>query len=334
MMPRLARTWALAPAADHGRSLVVLCLLIAILSAAAAVGGLAWQAAAASETVVTARGDIVELYGRGLYRHDSLFVGAGFVGQDWVTLLLGVPALLVATFSFARGSFRGTLLLTAVLGYFLYAYASMALGAAYNELFLVYVAVFSASLFALFLAARRLEARAALRSVVPASARYAPAVYLFAAGGLTFLVWSALLVTALLDDAAPARLDAATTKVTEALDLGIIAPAAFVAGGLILSRRLGGYLIALPLLGLIIMLVPVIAAATVSQIQAGVRFTPGEIIGPLSGFLVLGGAAVPIMAIVLRTVEPRHRPGRRPERLPGADRLGGSERGRASGCGR
>jgi len=39
---------------------------------------------------------------------------------------------------YQRGSMGGQLLLTGTLGYFLYLYASMALGAAYNRLFVVY----------------------------------------------------------------------------------------------------------------------------------------------------------------------------------------------------
>lgn len=46
---------------------------------------------------------------------------------------------------------EGGLWLSGVLAYFLYNYGSMAIGAAYNSLFLIYVALFSASLFGLVL---------------------------------------------------------------------------------------------------------------------------------------------------------------------------------------
>jgi hypothetical protein len=43
---------------------------------------------------------------------------------------------------YRRGSLRGRLLLIGILTYFLYVYASIAFGAAYNALFLVYVGLF------------------------------------------------------------------------------------------------------------------------------------------------------------------------------------------------
>ena len=51
-----------------------------------------------------------------------------------------------------RGSLRGGILLTGALAYFLYYGASLGLGTAYNRLFLVYIALFSASFYAFILA--------------------------------------------------------------------------------------------------------------------------------------------------------------------------------------
>ena len=50
--------------------------------------------------------------------------------------------------------------LSGVLAYFLYNYGSMAIGAAYNSLFLIYVALFSASLFGLVLVLTSLAVQA------------------------------------------------------------------------------------------------------------------------------------------------------------------------------
>ena len=66
--------------------------------------------------------------------------------------MIGVPLLLVSTRHYRRGSLRGHLLLAGMLAFFLYDYASMAVGAAYNELLLVYIALVSTSLFGFVLA--------------------------------------------------------------------------------------------------------------------------------------------------------------------------------------
>ena len=136
------------------RTLLALCALIGLLAALAATTGLLWQGtdAGSALTVTSVRGQTVQLVGEGLYRYDSLLAGAGFRGVDVVVLVIGLPLLAVSAWLAGRESLRGRLLLVGTLGFFLYQYASMALGAAYNELFLVYIVLFSASLFAFVLA--------------------------------------------------------------------------------------------------------------------------------------------------------------------------------------
>jgi hypothetical protein len=84
--------------------------------------------------------------------------------------------------------------------------------------------------------------------------------------------------------------------------VSIIVPTAFVAGRLILRRNPLGYLIAIPLLVLEAMLAPLIVAQSVSQVQAGVSFTPGEMVGPIAGFAVLGLLAIWIIVAILRNI--------------------------------
>jgi hypothetical protein len=48
------------------------------------------------------------------------------------------------------------------------------------------------------------------------------------------------------------------------------------------------------------MLAPLIAAQTVSQLAAGVTLTPGEVIGPMGGFLAIAGASLWFLAVLLR----------------------------------
>lgn len=248
----------------------------------------------------TLRGQTVEIYGQGLYRYDTLFIGAGFKAQDTVTLLLGIPLLVLATLLYQRRSLRGGVLLMGMLGYFLYIYASMALGAAYNGLFLIYIALFSASLFAFVLAFTALDIQTISTRFATGMPRRGLIIFMFVSGLLTLTVWIAPLMAALLQGHPPKLLDSYTTKITDVLDLGIIVPAVFLSGGLLLRRNPLGYLIAVPLLMLIVMLVPIIVLSTTNQLAAGVSFTPGEIVGPIAGFLALGLMAIWLLALLLR----------------------------------
>ncbi len=88
------------------RIVVGLAALIAALALIAAGSGLFWQAAGSPFMFTTLRGQTVEMYGRGLYRFDTRFMGAGNRGTDAVTLVLGIPLLIVATLRYRRGSTR------------------------------------------------------------------------------------------------------------------------------------------------------------------------------------------------------------------------------------
>lgn len=56
-------------------------------------------------------------------------------------MFVGIPMLIFAIFLYRRGSLRSGLLLTGVLACFLYNSASVAFGAAYNPLYLLYTRI-------------------------------------------------------------------------------------------------------------------------------------------------------------------------------------------------
>ena len=284
-------------------SVLWLSSLIALLALIAASVGLFWQDGSGSFSFTTLRGQSAEIYGQGLYRYDTLFVAAGNRGTDMVTLFLGIPLLVLSTLLYRRGSLRGGLVLTGALTWFLYVDASYALGAvAYNDLFLVYVTLFSASLFAFVLALTSIDLQILPSYFSSRMPRRGPAIFMFASGLLTLFVWLIEPITALIQGRPPEHLGPYSTLFTNAVDMAIIVPAAFVAGGLILGRKPLGYVISVPLLVLEAMLAPLIVAQTVSQVRAGVSFTPGEMVGPIAGFAVLGLLAIWMIVAIVRNI--------------------------------
>lgn len=210
--------------------------LIPLLSAAIAIGaaisvlsGLFSQARPTLTT--TTRGTVTELFGSGIYAYDSLFSGAGNRGTDAVTLVVALPLLAYSLWRLRAGSPRWHLFLTGVLTWFLYVYTTLAVGAAFNGLFLVYVAVVAASLWALVVAIAGLDFTW-LAGLVDRLPRRGPAVFLLASGAFTVVVWCAPVLIAQLSADLPARLDGYTTMVTAAIDAAIVAPAALAAGTL------------------------------------------------------------------------------------------------------
>jgi hypothetical protein len=268
--------------------LLMLCALIVLLGLCTAVVSIFWAGAAPPAiTVASVRGNPVTLYGVGVYRYNPPMLGAGYAAQDLV--LFGAWACLgSAAVAFLRGMDRALIPCLGALGYLCYVYASMALGAAFEWTYPVYILLFSACVFALWLAARN-----AVQVLVPPDPpRRGMAVFIAFAGVCTFAIWATQLGADLLAGRTPARLDTQMTSVTTTLDLGLIVPLCLIAAGLIWGGQVKGHIIAFPLLGCLLGLFPWIIVATIFQVRAGVVFTTAEIIGPIGGFASLGlGAA-------------------------------------------
>jgi len=285
---------------SRSQAVIWLSALIAVLAAVACLAGLFWQGGDGPETATSVRREGVELYGEGLYRFDTVFIAAGSRGTDVVTLALGVPLLVIAAVLYRRGSVRGGLLLVGALAYFLYVYASRSLGNAYNGFFLVYIALFSASLFAFLLTVVSVDCRAVSARLAADRPRRGLAGFLFASGVVTAVVWLQPVLSALVRHEAPKYLDTYTTTVTDVLDLGVIVPTLVVAAALILRREAMGYVLASVMLVLLLLVAATIIVGTVFQVAADVSFTAGEIVGPIAGFLVLGAIGIVLLARLLR----------------------------------
>jgi hypothetical protein len=299
--------------------------LLAALAVPAAALGLFWSGSGGPVPFTTARGQLVELYGRGLYHYDTLFGAGGARGTDAVVLFVGVPLLVASTLAYRRAGLRAALLHSGVLLFFLYVYASAALGTvAYNPAFPLYVALFGVSLFAFVSTVAGVD-RTALGRTLAAAPRRGPAAFLAVSGLVTLLVWAVPLASALLARRTPERLDSYPTPLTFALDLGVIVPATFVAAVNVRRGAAVGWLVAVPLLVLETMLAPMIAAQTVGQVAAGVSFPIGQVVGPIAGFLTIAVLAGWFLVAILR------RPGTPPVRPASAAvaHAGSSGRSRA-----
>ncbi len=308
-------TQSAPPAVRVSGAVLWLGIAIAALVLVVSLAGLLQGGGPGLTDVTTLRGDAAQLFGQGLYRYDTAFSGAAFRGTDVVNVVLAVPALLVCLALYRHGSLRGALALTGVVAYFLYVYANLALGAAYNPLFLLYVALLAAGFYALVLLLRSVELSPEVLAGLP---RRGPAAFFLVAGVATTVIWLLPLVTALAAGEPPSRMDTYTTAVTFALDLAIIVPACFIAARLLLRRGALGYLTGVALLGIIVLLGPNFVAQTISQLQAGVEFSAGEAFGPIAGFGLVAAFGVWVFALILR-------------RLPGRDELEASRSVAAAG---
>jgi len=216
--------------------------VIFVLTLAAVLAGL-WPADGQSYPINNFRGEEVTINARGLYYWDTVSMAAQMQANDLVMLVLGLPLLAVSFWLTLRGSLRGRLLLTGTLGFILYTYVTVTFGAAYNPLFLVYVALFSLSLFAFILSMMSFDLNSLPEKFSDQLPRKAIAGLLFFAAGFLTLAWLGRIAPTIPGDQIPA-LENATSMFIQAMDLGVIVPFCVLAGVLLLKRSPWGYLLA------------------------------------------------------------------------------------------
>ena len=216
--------------------------LIFILTLIATLSGL-WPADGTSYALTNFRGEQVTINARGLYFWDTLSSAAQTQANDLVALVLGLPLLGVSFWLTLRGSLRGRLLLSGTLGFILYTYITMCFGAAYNRLFLVYVALFSLSLYAFILSMMSFDLKTLPAHFSDKLPRGWIAGLLFFAAVFLSFAWLGRIAATFAPGSVPA-LENTTSMFIQAMDLGLIVPLCVLAGILLLRRSPWGYLLA------------------------------------------------------------------------------------------
>jgi hypothetical protein len=284
-------------------ALFPLTLLVILLLAVQAGVGLFSRGGPGPYPFTTLHGQTLEMHGQGIYADETAFKAPIYRGSDAVNLAVTVPLLVVALALYRRGSLRGALLLAGGLAMALYNAASLALGAAYNDLFLLYVAFFSASLFAFILAFVSIDPQVLAGRISPGLPRRGIAILLLVAAAGVVFAWLPDLLGALLRGEAAAGLLSSTTDVTGALDLGIIVPTCILTAALLLRRAPLGSLLAAVLLIMLALIGLIVTGQTGAQTLAGITFGPEVWVGKVGSFVVLSLFAMVFTTRYLRSVK-------------------------------
>ena len=195
-----------------------------------------------NKTFQTISGEIITLYGKGLYYNDSVSMVPQAKAQDIVTLLIGIPLLVLSLIWANRNSIKGKLLLTGTIGYFLYTYASYSFLLTYNKFFLLYVALMSISLFSFVLNITSTELKNLENKFKLKFPKKYIGIFTITIGIFISFLWLSMIISSLGNT--PAVLEHYTTLVIQAMDLGLIAPVAILSGIMLLKNMSLGYLLA------------------------------------------------------------------------------------------
>lgn len=280
----------------------IICYSIIILASIAAGIGLFYDDGGEPYTTFNHLGEEVEIYGKGLYANDSILIGAANQGTDAIVLLVGIPLLVLSLYMMMKDERKGSVLMAGALTYFLYVYATFSLSIAFNRLFIVYVALFALSLYGLLICVFRIKDMNDTSPLVKTNAGRWIGYLMILLGSFTGLAWGVEPLMALLTGDSP-DLGIYPTLFTHAFDMAIIVPISIISGIWISRGKMDGYLVAVPIIMLLVMVALSIISMTVSQYSVGLEFTVQELMVFVASFIVFGLVGVKALKDIFSVLE-------------------------------
>jgi hypothetical protein len=249
----------------------------------------------------TLHGQTIQMYGQGIYAYETAFKAPIQRGTDAITLFFCVPLLFLLTLLYRRGSLRAAVLLTSLLAYLLYVAANLLFGVVFNRLFLVYVAFFSTNLFAFILAFQSISRKELAARLTDRAPNRGMAILMFVSGAGLLFAWLPDVLGGLASGWVPG-IGSNTTEITYGIDLGVIAPAAVLAGIWLLRREPLGYLLGALLGNVLVIVGLLVVSQTVFQSLAGINLGLSDFIGKTASFMLLSLVSAWLSVRFLRSI--------------------------------
>jgi hypothetical protein len=238
-------------------------------------------------TFTSLHGEAVELYGKGLYQNDTVLIAVGFRIGDGFILFAGIPLFLISFWLYHRGSVRGRIMLTSMFMFLLYTYGSLALGAAYSSMFLVYILLTMVTFIGTVMLLMSFDRQAFAPLVSDRLPRRGISIFLIVSGTALFCIWLFLsILPGLLSGDVPAEVASYTTIITFVVDMAIIAPSLVICGILLQRRKPLGYVLSSVMLVFIDVLGMSLLTMGIGQEIAGLM-NIGQFIGFVVSFAIL-----------------------------------------------
>lgn len=268
-------------------TILLVCIIVA-LSIPAALAGIFSNSGPGEYLYTSIRGQIIHIYGKGVYQHMSSDVAVQGIAQDYITLFMAIPLLLISALLTIRGSIRAKFVFIGTLGYFLVTYLFYMCMAMYNELFMIYVLLTSASFYAFLLNVVSFNLKNFnLNFNSDGLRRFAGGFLIFTAATIA-LMWLGIIIPPMLNNKLyPLGVQHYTTLIVQGMDLSILLPAAFLSGLLLIKKRPIGYFLAPVYLVFLSILMTALSAKIVGMTLVGVNAGPALIIIPVFNLLTI-----------------------------------------------
>ncbi|MDF2674169.1 MAG: hypothetical protein K0R09_2437 [Clostridiales bacterium] len=273
---------------NKDKSLHLVTLLIIVLSIITSAIGVFYKTGGQEYNFVNQYGDKVKIYGDGLYAHDSHFAAPIFRGTDFTILFIAVPILIIALIlDMKRRALKNRIFLMSVISLFTYYSVSIAFGITYNILHLIYIALFSSTIFGLIIAISSIDQEQVENSMGNKLPFKGINVFLILTGFCLIAAWLPDIITSLVTGRPLELLEIYTTQITYVLDMGIIGPTALICLFQLKKRSGLGYLLLALLLTVCTIVGIMLPIQTVFQVNAGISLPIEAAITKIATFIVL-----------------------------------------------
>lgn len=279
-------------------SITVLVLLISVLAVIATTTGIFSNDGTGQYEYKSIRGHTVTIYGKGLYKDMSAEVAPQGIAQDYITLFLAIPLLIVAFFRSRKGSLIGQYLLCGTLGYFLVTYLFYTVMGMYNRMFLAYVSLAGMSFYSFIMVLLSLNKSKLSKYFKPSTPSRSTGVFLLICSVSIALLWLSIVIPPMLDGTViPVQVEHYTTLVVQGLDLGILLPGAFICALLWMKKRPLGYLLAPVYFIFLSILMTALTAKVVAMSMLGYNVIPAIFIIPTFNLCTIVGIVAILRSI-------------------------------------
>lgn len=241
-----------------------------------------------SYEVINQYGDAVKIYGNGIYAHDSYFRAPISIGTDFTIFLVVVP-LFVWTFVQNRRNHtsKTELKLLSIYSVALYYAANLSFGVTYNRFHLLYIALFSCTLFGVFSLVRKIDTKKFSNGATKGIR-----TFLILAGAALIVAWMPDIIPTIFTGESLSLIEVYTTEITYVLDMGIIGPLCLVCLYLLKKKDGLGTVVLAVLLKCCIVVGIMMIPQTIVQMVSGYEIALPILITKSGSFVLLGGFAL------------------------------------------
>ena len=189
------------------------------------------------------RGNTVNIYAKGLYHHMSAEVAIQGIAQDYITVFIAIPLLLIFMCMYRKKPMIALFLLSGTLLYFLVTYLFYTAMGMYSFMFLVHVILLSLSFFAFTIALILLFRTIPEYHFSKDTPTKFVGWFLMLNAFSIAVLWLEIIISPFFKgEIYPVNLEHYTTLIVQGFDLALLLPTAFVSGFLLVKNNYYGYI--------------------------------------------------------------------------------------------